>query len=163
MALGIWGAGDGPDTRFGSVKPCTYCSVGIEKRVRTVVPALRMCHGLRLFHLCGTEWAKLHSSWVNPWNTRPVKFSTFLLAWLHLLPCQKNTKVIHYTRSNKFGTCCILCLPLRSFSVHCSIWKILRRSRVEKHCLNTSFFFSQRKSSFIYFLAVLCGTWDLNS
>ena len=55
MELGIWRAGVGPDTRFGSVKPCMYCSVGIEKSVRTVVPALRMCHGMRIFHLCGTE------------------------------------------------------------------------------------------------------------
>ena len=150
MELGIWRPGVGPDTRFGSVKPCTYCSVGIEKSVRTVVPALRMCHGMRIFHLCGTEWAKLHSSWVNPWNTRPVKFSTFLPAWSHLPPCQKKKKQ-SYTRSNKFGTCCILYLLLRSFSVHCSIWKILRRSRVEKHCLNTSFFFPKKKQLYLFF------------
>lgn len=89
---------------------CTYRSVGIEKSVRTVVPALRMCHGMRIFYLCGTEWAKLHSSWVNPLNTRPVKFFTFLLAWPHLLPCQKTKKIIHGQTNLGLAVSCIFCL-----------------------------------------------------
>ena len=55
--MGIWGAGVGPDSRFGYVKPnrIILSAAGIEKGVRAVVPAFRMCRDVRIFHLCGTK------------------------------------------------------------------------------------------------------------